>query len=69
MRIAKENSNSQATEPRIIAKIKKVFYMYPKIYRELEGEACRKLRNLGGDRGKLADLNVDGSGNGLSGCD
>ena len=39
LRTAKENSNSQATEPRIVAKIKKVFVEYPKIYRRLEFEA------------------------------
>ena len=46
LRFAKENSNSQATEPRIAAKIKKVFAMYPKICRKLDDEAGDKLRKM-----------------------
>ena len=43
LKFAKECSNSQAAEPRIAAKIKKVFEMYPKICRKLDDEAGERL--------------------------
>lgn len=43
LKYTKEKSNSQATEPRIAPKIKKVFTEYPKIYKRLESEASQQL--------------------------
>lgn len=44
LQYAKECSNSKETEPRIVPKIKKVFFEYPKIYRRLESEGVNWQR-------------------------
>ena len=46
LRFAKECSNSQAKEPRIAAKIKKVFAMYPKVCKRVENEAAQNKQEI-----------------------
>ena len=46
LKFTEECSNSRAAEPRIAAKIRKVFVEYPKICQRLENEAAKKMRSM-----------------------